>query len=163
MARPRGAAAAVRYEMVRRSCRIELGAAVSFAAGAGGARYLSSGWSRPDAQGVWSDGPTAKLLFDVGGFPHDDLALELELRPFLAPDTAARRVEISAGNGPPAPIELGTAMTLALPIPASSFRASMLTVDFCFDDPASPLSAGLSDDARELSVMLVSARLRPAD
>jgi glycosyltransferase involved in cell wall biosynthesis len=163
LARPRGAAAAVRYEMVRRSCRIDPGTTVSFAAGAGGARYLASGWSRPAAQGVWSDGACAQLLFDFGSRPHQDLTLELGLTPFLPPGTAVRRVAVTVGDGAPAPIELDGPTTLTLPVPASSFRASFLTVDFQFDDPASPLSAGLSEDARELSIMLVSARLAPVD
>jgi len=163
LSRPLDAAAAVRYEMVRRRCDVELGTTVSFAVGAGGARHLASGWSRPANHGVWSDGPTARLLFDVGERPESDLVLELELTPFLPPDTTSRRFDVSVGTAGPVRVELDSPGWLEFPVPASAFRASTLTVAFRFHDPSSPKAAGLSDDARELSTMLVSARLRHKD
>jgi hypothetical protein len=160
LARPRDAAAMVRYEMVRRSCHIEPETTVRFSAGAGGARHLASGWSRPEAHGVWSDGPTAQLLFDVARRPLGDYILELELTPFVPPGWATRRIEVIVGGAAPVSIELDTAGWVALPAPASSLRASTLTVDFRFDTTDAPASFGLSDDDRELSILLSGARLR---
>src|SRR5213596_3063759 len=64
-----GAAAAVRAEAVRRACRITIGTPVDFRAGAGGAGYLASGWSHPEIDGVWSDGPSASFVFEVARAP----------------------------------------------------------------------------------------------
>jgi hypothetical protein len=162
LARSRDAAASVRYEMARRSCGIELGTTVRFAAGAGGARHLASGWSRPETHGVWTDGPTAQLLFDVDRRPLDDHVLELELTPFIRPGEACRRVHVTVGAASPVSIDVRSAGWMTLPVPASSFQASMLAVVFRFDAPASPASVGMSDDDRELSIMLSGARLRVA-
>src|SRR3954467_857968 len=61
-----GAAPAIRAEAVRRACRITIGTTVEFRAGAGGACHLAGGWSHPEADGVWNDGPSATLMFDLG-------------------------------------------------------------------------------------------------
>ena len=54
-----GPAPSLRAEAVRRACDITIGTPINFSAGAGGARYLADGWSFPEVDGFWSDGPSA--------------------------------------------------------------------------------------------------------
>lgn len=161
--RPRhlGPAATIRYDESARRCEVELGRTTSFAAGAGGARHLAAGWSRPDAEGVWADGDHATLLFCVADDATSDLELELRFRVFLG-GRAQRPVRLAVGDR-----ELGR-LTLAagvgwdhrFRIGPSDRRAGRFTIELQFGNPESPRSLGLSDDDRRLSVGLVSATVR---
>ena len=152
----RGAAPAVRAEAVRRACRITVGAPVDFRAGASGARYLASGWSHPEDDGVWSDGPSASLMFDVGSSPSSDLRFEFSLVVFQNSSGAARVVAIETTQG--RPIDRWTLSALAgdwsILVPASAWIGSRIDLRFRFDEAKSPSELGLSADRRALSIKL---------
>ena len=152
---------ALRFEAVRRSCRISCGEVVRFAAGAGGARFTAAGWSRPDDERVWSDGPNALLWFDLGVAPQSDVVLDVEVEAFLGDGNAARRIAISAAGMPLDRWELSasTPWSHRLVVPPSSIKGSLLQLEFAFENPQSPHAAGISDDRRELSIGLRSVRL----
>jgi hypothetical protein len=161
----RGAAPAVRAEAVRRACRITIGTPVDFCVGAGGARYLATGWSHPEKDGVWSDGPSASLLFDVGSPPTTDLRFEFSLVVFQTAPGTAREVVIETTRGQPI-----SRWTLSSPsgdwsviVPASAWIGSRISLRFRFDEAKSPTELGLSADWRALSIKLRSACIfRPA-
>jgi glycosyltransferase involved in cell wall biosynthesis len=147
---------AVRAAAVLRTCRIAIGTPVEFRAGGGGAGYLASGWSIPEIDGVWSDGPIASLLFDVGVQPTTDLRIEFSLVVFQIPQRGPRQVIIETNRGEPIDRwELsGSEMDASLVIPPSVWTGSRLCLRFRFDDPASPKELGLSEDRRALSIKL---------
>ncbi|MEX2553012.1 MAG: hypothetical protein WD627_08455, partial [Actinomycetota bacterium] len=157
---PAGNVPAIRFDMVRRSCRIDPPAAIDFAPGAGGARFLAHGWSRPEPSGVWNDGPEAALLFDIGCRPDGDVLVELEVAPILAPGESRRTVEVYSGE------ELLQSWALAaghqsvqIRVPGKSLRHSMVMVMFKFPATASPKAGGLSDDPRDLAMRLIRGRV----
>jgi glycosyltransferase involved in cell wall biosynthesis len=152
----RGAAPGVRVEAVRRACQITIGTPVDFHAGAGGARYLSTGWSVPEVDGVWSDGPTAALMFDVGSPPTTDLRFEFSLVVFQHRPGAPREVIIDTARGEPIDRWTLSASTgdWSIAVPASAWIGSRVGLRFRFDEPKSPREIGLSDDRRELSIKL---------
>jgi hypothetical protein len=152
----RGAAAAVRAQAVRRACQITIGTPMHFRAGAGGAVYLATGWSQPEDDGVWSDGPSASLMFDAGSPPATDLRLEFSLVVFPNPSGAPREVVIETARG-----QHIDRWTLAVAsgdrsvvVPASAWIGSRLALCFRFDEPKSPSQLGLSGDWRALSIKL---------
>jgi glycosyltransferase involved in cell wall biosynthesis len=153
----RAAAPAVRAEAARRrGCGIAIGTPVDFCAGAGGARYLASGWSYPEGDGVWSDGPSASLMFDVGSPPAADLRFEFSLVVFQGEARTACEVGIETTRGQSidrwrlsAP-----AGDWSIRIPASAWIGSRLDLRFSFDEAKSPSQLGLSADHRALSIKL---------
>lgn len=150
------AAPAVRAEAVRRACQITIGTPVDFRAGAGGARYLAAGWSVPEDDGIWSDGPSASLRFDVGSPPATDLRFEFSLVVFQNAPGTAREVVIDTTRGQPI-----DRWTLSAPagdwsviVPASAWIGSRIGLRFRFDEAKSPSQLGLSADRRALSIKL---------
>ena len=152
-----GAAPAVRAQAARRrGCAIAIGTPVDFNAGAGGARYLSSGWSYPEGDGIWSDGPSASLMFDLGTPPAADLRFEFSLSVFENSTGNARQVRIETARGEPI-----DRWTLSAPtgewsviVPASAWIGSRIDLCFRFDEAKSPSELGLSTDRRALSIKL---------
>ena len=158
-----GAAPAVRAEAVRRACRITIGTPVDFRAGSGGARYLASGWSVPEDDGVWSDGPSASLMFDVGRPPTTELRFEFSLLVFPNPQGAPREVVIDTTRGQGIDRwTLTSSGDWATVVPTSAWTGSRLGLRFRFDEPRSPSELGLSVDRRALSIKLRRLCLRPA-
>lgn len=155
---PAGELAGIRFEMVRRSCAVTLPCEVEFSAGRGGARFLAHGWSWPEPTGVWTDGPGAALLFDVGHPPSRDLLVELEIMPFMGPDDRPRTVHVDAG-GRRNTWTLDGRATKLVRIPAGSIKHPAVLVEFWFPSTASPKAAGLSGDSRDLAIHLLSARV----
>jgi glycosyltransferase involved in cell wall biosynthesis len=162
---PRGAAPVVRAEAARRcGCEIAIGTPVDFRAGAGGTRYLASGWSNPEGDGVWSDGPFASLMFDLGSPPVTDLRFEFSLVVFQEASGTAREVGIETMRG-----ESIGRWTLSAPegdwsirIPPSAWIGSRIDLRFRFDEAKSPSELGLSADRRALSIKLRSVRILPS-
>jgi Glycosyl transferase family 2 len=151
-----GAAPAVRARAVHRACSITIGAPVDFRAGGGGACYLATGWSHPEEDGVWSDGPSASLMFDVGTAPTTDLRFEFSLVVFQNAPGTPREVVIDTTQG-----QRIDRWTLSAPtgdwsfvVPASAWIGSRIGLRFSFDEAKSPSDLGLSADRRALSIKL---------
>jgi glycosyltransferase involved in cell wall biosynthesis len=151
-----GAAPIVRAQAVRRACQVRIGTPVDFRAGAGGARYLASGWSHPEVDGVWSDGPLASLLFDIGSPPTTDLRFEFCLVVFPKPGGAPREVIIDTARGQNLARWMISAaeMEWHLVVPVSAWAGSRIGLHFRFDQPTSPSELGPSTDRRALSIKL---------
>jgi hypothetical protein len=160
----RGAAPAVRAEAVRRACHIRIGTPVDFRAGAGGARYLATGWSHPEDDGVWSDGHCASLRFDVGSPPMTDLCFEFSLTVFQKLPGTPREVVIDTARGQRIDRWTLSAATgdWSTVVPASAWSGSRLVLCFRFDGPKSPSELGLSADRRALSIKLRRVCIYPA-
>jgi hypothetical protein len=156
------AAPAVRAEAVRRACQITIGTPVDFHAGAGGARYLVTGWSTPEVDGVWSDGPSASLLFDVGRPPATNLHFVFSLLVFQNPPGIPREVVIDTARGQHIHRwTLTSAGDWGIIVPASAWIGSRLGLRFRFDESRSPRELGLSVDRRALSIKLQRLCIRP--
>ena len=153
-----GAASSVRAEAVRRTCRVAIGTPVDFRAGGGGACYLASGWSNPEVDGVWSDGPSATLTFDVGSSPTTDLRFDFLIAVFRSPQQRGPReviIDTTRGHHPIARWTLSESATeCGFVVPASAWNGSRIGLRFRFDSPISPSEAGLSIDRRALSIKL---------
>jgi hypothetical protein len=160
----RRAAPAVRAEAVRRACRITLGTPVDFSAGAGGACFLATGWSYPEVDGVWSDGPSAALMFDAGSPPATPLRFEFSLLVFQNAAGAPREVVIETARGQPIDRWTLSAATgdWSIVVPPSAWTGSRIGLRFSFDEPLSPSQLGLSGDSRALSIKLRRVCIYPA-
>jgi glycosyltransferase involved in cell wall biosynthesis len=155
----------LRFDMVRRSCQVVVGADIEFGAGRGGARFLASGWSESENDGVWSDGPIAEMMFDFGGSLKGDVAFDFSFRTFHGTGETTRRVEISTSRDASLAlweIAPGDSLQRRLVVPASAAIGSVLRIGFHFLNPESPGSLGVSPDLRELSIKVVRVKIESA-
>lgn len=143
-------AEAQRREAWRAAFRARLRAegAASVAAAEGDA-LLSAGWSQPEPWGVWTDGPEAALDLPL---PEGRWSLALSLRAF--PPEAAPRVAASQDGAVLAEARVAAEDTLRVTVEAGAEGARLA---LALPDAVSPASLGLGEDARALSLGLVSA------
>lgn len=116
----------------------------------------SSGFSIPDQNGRWSEGPVATLTCERGNPASTVVYLETA---GLVSDSHTQRMTISVNDGPSQTFEYTTqtpAHTIRLPLPVES--SSRLTFQFEFPDAISPAELGMSNDARKLGVFLYRLR-----
>lgn len=140
------------YLPVRTGERLKLGGLQDYAG-------FGTGWSPPEAGGIWTLGPRAELRIGADDTAEGEyaltlmigmvcvgaanpLAVELLVNGELA---AARRFTDSAAGG---------RWTLDLPSHATADGGTELT--FCVDDPQSPQSLGWSTDDRALGLHLLT-------
>lgn len=126
---------------------------------------LGAGWSWAEPGGRWTDGPEAVLRFRVPeglGAP-DEIELELELVPFLAPSSPDRRLEVLLDDRP-----LGVARWTGTSLRRRSLRfqlgrrfvkRSLHELRLVVHSPCSPHAAGVNYDARFLGVFVERLRL----
>lgn len=166
MAAPGLALSAVRHSMARHGCSVPLNDVVEFAAGAGGARHLAAGWSRPDAEGVWNDGPSAELMLKVDEMANTDgdLVVDLWLRPFLGRGGAVREVDVTLAGAPHDTWRLGAGdgWHRRVHVPCGSLQGTLLQLGFHFRNTESPSQLGLSDDPRQLAMGLLRMQVTKA-
>ncbi|MFN6953250.1 MAG: glycosyltransferase [Acetobacteraceae bacterium] len=109
---------------------------------------LSSGWSLPEAWGVWTDGPDAMLDLPL---PEGRWRVELDVRAF--PPAARPRVTVTQDGALLAEARLAAQDGLAFVAEAGADGAR---IALALPDATSPAALGLGDDARALSLGLVS-------
>lgn len=133
---------------------------IEFAAGDTGANYLITGWSFPESDGVWSEGPIARI-----GIPlTDELFSEIAIRllPLVSEGHPRQRVRIEVNSIRAGDWILDTdePQELVIPIPFSS-RSSIqstgiLDIRFVLPDAVQPSALGINTDRRELAVFVYS-------
>jgi hypothetical protein len=123
--------------------------------------YLRKGWSHTEpGWGVWTDGSVAELAFRIRPSP-EPLILRVHLQPFIVRQRPELRVRVCANGSELAewhfsmdvPADLDWCWREAT-IPADIAASGDVRVTLHIDRPASPSEFGLSDDARQLGVVL---------
>jgi hypothetical protein len=129
------------------------GTPVHFRKGDRWGRLLVSGWSYPEAELTWSDGPQA--IIEIEAPPaRRDLLLRLSLSPFCPPGVAEQTIRISDQHRL---IALGVVPEPGehtYLIPGASAANGVLRLSLKFPAAISPYQAGLSDDHRILAIGL---------
>lgn len=136
---------------------------IEFSAGGTGASYLISGWSFPESEGVWTDGPTARI-----GIPLTESVVSgiaVIVLPLVGEGHPRQRVlvevnSIQAGewildsNGP---------QEVVIPVPFSSLPSiqstGILDIRFVLPDAVQPSALGINSDRRELAVFIYSLKI----
>ena len=139
------------------------GGLVRFGAGLEGVPFLTSGWSTPEAWGVWSEGPAAQVTLPLAKIAADKpLTLSFKVSGFVAEPSPQQQVAVKvdgqdlgawswtfAGGVPAAKVE-----TITVPAEALAGKTS-LVIDFAIARPTSPASVNMNSDARALGLQLV--------
>jgi hypothetical protein len=138
--------------------------------------YLFEGWSFPEPDFAWTEGPnsTLALCLPTGADQHSDLYLELRISPFIVPGRpTAQRLAIFVNDTEIARETITGGGSFAYPLPAHALnlrtprRLQRLRIEH--PDVQRPCDHGPADDSRELAFMFYAirvlrcARLPPAD
>ncbi len=154
--------------------RLELGKPYEFKVGGSGLPLLKSGFSTPESEHVWTDGPEAVIIFEMPKFI-SDLKLFLTAHPF-APETLGddQKVEVYLNDN-----RIATWMLTGLPrwkrafgkiLPNSESSEAIIQqnlvrpgeivkLSFKFNKLTSPQQIGHSDDSRLLGLAFQSLLL----
>ncbi len=127
--------------------------------------YQRQGWDFPSPGGTWTLAPVATLLLEpsetqVG---EEELALEVAAQGLVAPSHPLTFAEILVNGHSLGEHSFGYQQLLTLRIPKSIWTQTngSLSLEFRISNAASPKNLGLSDDSRELGLLLVSLRITP--
>jgi len=144
------------------------GSVVGFASRELGEDWLQSGWSTPEAWGVWSLGRQAALSIDPRYLSKstDPLILKLHVNTFVNAAHPMQRIGVSVDGQQVAEYTARYPRPqLEMVIPLGRHAAGdseRFDVGFSLPDAVSPQSLGLSNDARDLALGLLDAQVIPA-
>jgi hypothetical protein len=143
---------------------------VDFSISGNSAPYKVSGWSVTESWGTWSEGAQAELRLPLPTGPASDetgdIDLQISANVFSPFPDRPQQVELVVNDVPVARWSFApevAAMPRHARVPAKvAAQHSPATVIFRVEHPASPASAGLSADTRELGIGLKQLRMQPA-
>lgn len=125
-----------------------------------GAVVLGDGWSGREAWGVWSENPSATLVFpcDETQFygPSKPFELSVKLRPFNRQLIFVSTAAGQAWQGPITQVDQVVSFT----VPPGACKDGLYTVRLEMPDAVSPSKLGLSNDGRMLGVGLSEYEIR---
>lgn len=121
---------------------------------------LGLGWSNPEKTFIWSNGSHSILYFSFPP-PAKDIQVQLEIMPFISKGKLMRqRVTIFANGVDLGMHEIKKTEIISLEVPQDLVADGVLTLELELPDNASPESLGMSVDARNLAVALISADIQ---
>jgi hypothetical protein len=131
------------------------GRTVDFREGGDGGVLPGTAWSYPEAEGTWSVGRTAALQVPVESGDGGPSRLMIQYRAFGASPGRPVDLEIVVNGVPVESVRLEKDgwETIRVKGPTGD-GIDTLDIEFHVDPPASPKSLGVSEDTRELGIML---------
>lgn len=146
---------------------VALGTTVSAAAPAAELTpMLISGWARPEAWGVWTDGTQARIGFKIDGEIDSDVDVAMQVKAFMGGSRKELTVSPTANGRPLAPIVFtgsqAEATLQVIRVSAADINEAngRVQLDFAIQDPQSPQQLGLSADERRLGIGLIELTVR---
>jgi hypothetical protein len=136
---------------------IARGRAVAF--GALDSPVTGEGWSERESWGVWTDGPRARLRFDVNALKGQDVELTVRGHAFVTEQVPAQTVTVLANGAKVGELHYSLADSggeRKLVLPRGVVDARPLELEFAISQPVSPLETGRSTDPRKLGLGLES-------
>ncbi len=150
--------------LVRQPRAYQIGATLSLGVGSGDESALLGGWGASEPSGRWTIATAAQMLLDVGQ-SSGPLELEFNAIPFLAPSRRSVHVEVLVDGRAVHTVsyegEVSVASASRLVLPEGTGRGGEILLGWRIRDPRSPLSLGISDDARELGLFIRRVRIAP--
>ena len=136
--------------------------------------WMASGWHQPEPGGAWTNGRRARLDLALSGVPDDDRVLRLrDVRAFLSPMLPTNTLLVRVAgetclahrfeSGAPGDIAVSS-VDLDVPVPRRILEdaGAAFPVELELLGSHSPVTAGFSDDGRELGVMVGSLEWQSA-
>lgn len=155
----------IRQVELARSPVYQLGDYISFRTGGQAVCVQSYGWSYPEPEGTWTDGPEADLCLTLATPVRHDLDLEVEAQCFLTETWPRQRVSVHLEAHQVGEWLFDTQQNHGIRtvrIPAEIARKSSLRLQFRLPDARRPADLGWGSDSRKLGLSLASLRLTSA-
>lgn len=133
---------------------------IEFSASGTGSKYLVSGWSAPENEGVWSAENVVRIAIPLTD--ETTSAIVLRILPFLSESHPQQRISIELNSMPVGTRELdfNSSDDLTITVPPTlrrSIRSSgVLDIVLRLPDAVQPSSLGISSDTRQLGIFLYS-------
>lgn len=136
---------------------------IDFRLGGNALMYQRQGWDFSSVGGAWTVSSTARLALKLsnanayGAVDH----IEIVAQGLVAASHLATRAELVINNISLGVHAFGYQQTLKLPItlPENALSDGILELEFRILDPVSPHALGLSEDKRNLGVLLIQLRI----
>ncbi|MBI2750240.1 MAG: hypothetical protein HYX43_13145 [Burkholderiales bacterium] len=143
----------------------QAGEAINFRQGGNALLYQRQGWDFSSPGGTWTIAPTARLALKLVGNTAlaQKFSIELVAQGMVGPSHPVTRAELVINGMSLGVYAFGHEQTLQLPFhpPANALSDGVLEMELRVLDPVSPHSLGLSEDKRELGVLLIRLRITP--
>ncbi|MBB6242675.1 4-amino-4-deoxy-L-arabinose transferase-like glycosyltransferase [Rhodanobacter sp. MP1X3] len=146
-----------------------LGHPESFKAPGAWNEWLTSGWSDPEAGGVWSSGTHAEITIDPQELSHvvQGIHLNFEVYGLVTKEHPRQRIQVSVNGmaaGTHEVVYPNNQMQFDVVVPAADTTSSNGTrIAFDLPDAVSPQSIGMSSDPRVLGIQLQTMTASPLD
>ena len=146
-----------------------LGHPESFKAPGAWNEWLVTGWSEPEAGGVWSSGAHAEIAIDPRELSHvvQGISLNFEVYGLVTAGHPRQRIQVSVngiGAGSHEVVYPNNETQFDVAIPAVDLTSSNgIRVAFDLPDAASPQSIGMNSDPRVLGIQLQTLTASPLD
>lgn len=141
----------------------QLGGIIDFRLGGNALAYQRQGWDFSSTGGTWTVAPKAQLVLKLEGFVPGGNAywIEIDAQAIAAPSHPATNAELVINDISLGIHAFGPEQKLKMPfsLPSNSESEGVLDVEFRVINPVSPYSLGLSEDKRELGVLLIQFRI----
>lgn len=141
-------------------------ASIRFTSGGDGVLYAAGGWLDPEPWGTWGSGTHSALRLRLNPRPPGSIAVEIDTRMLISTDVPKRTLSVVA-NAQPAgrfvyDMQSGGSRKIRIELPPDVIGDDGL-LELAFDvfPKASPLSAGVSVDARDLGIGIVELSITP--
>lgn len=133
---------------------------IEFSTRGTGSKYLMSGWSAPENEGVWSAEGVARIVIPLT--EETSSSIVLRILPFLSESHLQQRISIELNS-----ISVGTweldvnnseDVTISIPstLRESIRESGLLDIVFRLPDAVQPSALGISSDTRQLGIFLYS-------
>ncbi len=134
---------------------------LSTAFGGEGLPALGFGWSVPEAWGIWSDGPVARMLLQTSTPPDVPLLLTLRAHALVPRAAKAQKIAVWVDGKFDTVWDIteGQDRDYSAQIPPRTAGQGPINVELRIENPVTPRQMGLGNDDRRLAVGLVSFQL----
>ncbi len=134
---------------------------IEFKSGGEGLNYLGPGWSWPEEWGIWSDGPSAALVFYLRK-PETGFRFRLKSRGFPPNVVGKQHIQVLLDGNKLAEFDVGWAegeFEFFAPAALVAAAGACHRLEFRPAQPQSPAARGMSADGRQLGIGLVSLEM----
>jgi hypothetical protein len=137
----------------------QVGDVIDFRQGGNALLYQRQGWDFSSPGGTWTVAPIARLALKLagnGGVKLEALSIEVVAQGMVGPAHLVTRAELVVNSISLGIHAFGNEQTLQLPFhpPANALSNGILEIELRVLDPVSPHALGLSNDKRQLGLLL---------
>ena len=143
---------------------IKTGERIEFSRPGKGTAYLVGGWAEPEAWGVWSVGPAARVVLPVSADTPRQILLEAKA--LVAPSHPRQTIEILVNDTLAKTVSLSESVESRIDVDIPDVAGARLAergkldIVLKFADAVSPRDLGLADDPRELALGLLAITVK---